>query len=171
MASDRGTAFRAIARRVLVSAAFLGFACRAWIPAGYMPAAPADGGPIVFCPGGSGGALVAMLAARQMPGDAARADGARADAADPMRGAHAHALAHVHHHSSHDRSHGGGDDGHAGFDAHYCPLGVTAASAALAQSFDVALLELSFPRTAVGTASPAAQSPLRAYDSRAPPSV
>jgi hypothetical protein len=40
------------------------FACRALVPAGFMPAALDAGGPIVVCPGGSAGAVFRLIAER-----------------------------------------------------------------------------------------------------------
>jgi hypothetical protein len=153
--------FRAtvLARRFLLGAAILGFAGRAWIPAGYMPAAAADGGPVVLCPGGPGGALIAKLvASRQERHAIGGAGDITQDTPFPAS----------HHHGGHPD---GSDDHHSGFDARYCPLGAGAAFAALAPSFDIGLLDLAFSLDAIAAAPIAARAPLRAYESRAPPFI
>lgn len=161
------------ARRFLIGAALAGFACRAWIPAGYMPAPAADGGPVVLCPGGPGGGLIAKLVASR----GARGIGSASHLA-ALEDHGAHRAVHDHHaaahpaHPHHGNHHGGReDDGHAGFDASYCPLGAGAAFAALAPSFDVELLDLAFSLDAIAEAPIAARPALRAYESRAPPLV
>ena len=45
-------------RRTLISAMYLAFACRLLVPAGYMPAAWGEGGPIALCPTGLPAALM-----------------------------------------------------------------------------------------------------------------
>jgi iron complex outermembrane recepter protein len=51
-------------RRYVIGLALLGFACRAFVPVGYMPAAITDGGPIVLCHGGPVGAWLADAGSR-----------------------------------------------------------------------------------------------------------
>ena len=41
-----------LTRRALILATYLAFACRLMIPAGYMPAALGEGGPVTLCPMG-----------------------------------------------------------------------------------------------------------------------
>ncbi|MDH4108135.1 MAG: hypothetical protein OEW35_07445 [Gammaproteobacteria bacterium] len=59
--------------------AWASFACRVLVPVGYMPAALADGGPFVLCPGGYQAELLQYL--DSAPGDARHAAGHGAHAA------------------------------------------------------------------------------------------
>jgi hypothetical protein len=173
--------FRAtvLARRLLLCAAFLGFACRAWVPAGYMPAVAADGGPVVLCPGGPGGAVIARLLASRADRHSGHVGhghhGGPASPAGPTgHDGHGYFSVAEHpgsHHADHDGGRGEHEDGHPGFDASYCPLGVSAAFAALAHSFEIGLLDLAFSLDIPAEAPTAALVPLRAYESRAPPFI
>jgi hypothetical protein len=58
------------ARELLVRAAFLAVACKALIPIGYMPAALADGSPVMLCPAYGAWATQAMGSMLDEHGDA-----------------------------------------------------------------------------------------------------
>lgn len=55
----RSTIFT-IAKHALISATYLAFACRILVPAGYMPAAWGEGGPITLCPTGMPSGLLSQ---------------------------------------------------------------------------------------------------------------
>ena len=133
-------------RYLVVWAAFACFAVRLAIPAGFMPAPLAEGGPIVICDGGFDGALLAHL------GSARHATEAH-DAAAGMHGMH-----HDGHGSTHDAW-------------KYCPVGALFSSAALATSFALPLLSFDFERPELP--QPVFRSVVRVspYHSRAPPTT
>jgi len=54
-------------RRITFGLLLAAFACRALVPAGFMPAPLSAGGPIVVCPGGLGGAVLTRLARHASP--------------------------------------------------------------------------------------------------------
>src|SRR5690606_37644470 len=97
-------------RNLLVKLALLGFLCRALVPAGFMPAPLADGGPIRFCHGGPAGALLTALI-------------------EQLSAEHAHSSHEEHHDHTRD------DASHEGWDR--CPVGTAFAFAFL--TADVAL--------------------------------
>jgi hypothetical protein len=135
-------------RRYVIGLALLGFACRAFVPVGYMPAAITDGGPIVLCHGGPVGAWLADAGSRNGHGG------------------------HGHHPGDHDHDGHGLGSPQKGFDAwEHCPLGATAAAAPFAPSFDLPLLSLTFASPQPASHAMRAAEPIRHYQSRAPPSI
>jgi hypothetical protein len=143
------------ARRILIRLAFVGFACRALVPVGFMPAALGDGGPIKVCHGGLASELFRSLA--------------------EMRSAHAHT---GHDHSSALADHGqtldSSEDGHdrtdhAGWE--HCSIGAAFAYAALIADihFHFHAPEHSFDR--IESSQPVAPIFVGSYHARAPPTV
>jgi hypothetical protein len=134
-------------RHPLLYVAYLALACRLVIPAGFMPAPLADGGPLQLCHGGPAGALFAALAATAAPSDSQ----------------------HEHHH--HDRD----DDGGATPTEHdawqYCPVGAVFAFAALVGEPSVDVLGLVHAFAAQPTRILVSSSRTGAYRARAPPLV
>jgi Protein of unknown function (DUF2946) len=128
-----------------VWAAYACFACRIFIPMGYMPAPLSAGGPVVLCDGGFDGALLKHV-----------------------HGAHQHH--HDHGSAAHDHS-GGSDDGsHSTHDAwKHCPVGVLFGTAALATTFSLPLLDLSFERPTLPVYAAPRVAVTVPYRSRAPP--
>jgi len=116
------------------------FACRVLTPVGYMPAAIADGGPFILCPGGTQAELVSYLA------------GARG---------HAH---HAGHHGTqdaaeHDR-HGEGAD---------CPLGASFAPAAPTEFQPAAAIDTAAILSVRPVVAAFSTAHTPRYHSRAPP--
>lgn len=106
-------------RNLLVKLALLGFLCRALVPAGFMPAPLADGGPIRFCHGGPAGALLTALIEQRSPETSAE---------------HAHSSHEEHHDHTRD------DASHEGWDR--CPVGTAFAFAFLTADVALPLLPL-----------------------------
>jgi hypothetical protein len=125
---------------------WLGFASRLIVPAGYMPAAPGEGGYIRLCPAGPAGALV--------------------NAVSPERTAHHHESG-QHHGESPNHDHGGGQ----GYDTEYCPAGAFFSAAVAVPAFDSQLRQLSFARPVHGNAAFAALLRPVSGQPRAPPVV
>lgn len=127
---------------------FIGFACRALVPVGYMPAALGEGGPFVLCHGGGAGAFLQSLTDHASDGSTDHA---------------VHMPQHAHH--------GEPADGSDEFEAwELCPIGVAAGAGPVAADLQLSLLSLRFENPAP-VADPfvlfASEPP---YRSRAPPS-
>lgn len=134
--------------QLLVWLACLGFACRALVPVGYMPAPLADGGPIRLCHGGVSQVLLQALEQR--------------------RAVHAHEGHQEQHDEHHD--HGNGEDAANGGWA-YCSIGSVVSWAALAARIDMGFLTLEH-ELGVGTRPAPPNLPFqRLYQARAPPAV
>lgn len=111
-----------MARRRVIALSLVGFAFRALIPAGFMPAALADGGPIKVCHGGMAGAFFEELAERRAgPG-------------------------HMHHAPGVDAGPAGHGDGYESSAEHaaweHCPVGAVFAHAVLTGEMEIGLLSL-----------------------------
>jgi hypothetical protein len=134
------------AGRLLIWLAYLGLACRVVVPAGYMPAPLADGGPIVLCHGGAAGQVLSRLG--ELAGN---------------------------HHSEHGDQHRDhhpdtGEDGSGVHDAwEICPLGKVLTAAAITAEFTLHTLELSEPAPATEPRNLTAAVTHGAYWARAPP--
>lgn len=137
-------------RHVLVKLALIGFLCRALVPAGFMPAPIADGGPIRFCHGGAAGALLTALLSQRS------------------------SLAEEHAHAG-DHGHGQHEDDHRDHVKHEawdrCPVGTAFAFAALTADFSLPLLSLEHDFEPVVAGPPVAGVVLAHYRARAPPLV
>ena len=126
--------------RIATWLAWASFALRVLVPVGYMPAAIADGGPFVLCPGGYQAELIDYLGA-------AAADGAGA-------GHHAGHAAQDH------GSHAEGSD---------CSIGATFAAVGPAATAPLVAPAPQALRPVVPAAVPSGAAPLARYLSRAPP--
>lgn len=128
------------ARSLLVGLAWLGFACRLLVPAGYMPASPEEGF-IKLCPSGVAGAL--FSAASQVPA-------VHNHGASPEGATHEHAGEHA-------------------YGTEYCPAGVFFSAAVAVPGFDVSILQLQFARPADRESAVAAAPRFLSHQPRAPP--
>jgi hypothetical protein len=135
-------------RRPLLYVAYLALACRLVIPAGFMPAPLADGGPLRLCHGGPAGALLAALAAQTVPSDEQQDR---------------------HHQHGHDSDGGPSPEQHDQWE--HCPIGAVFASAALVGEPTVEVLELEHWFVAQPTRILIPSSRTGAYRARAPPLV
>jgi hypothetical protein len=133
-------------RHPLLYVAYLALACRLAIPAGFMPAPLADGGPLRLCLGGAAGALLEALAAQSA------ASGGQHD-----------------HHHGHDDTGGASPAEHDPWE--YCPVGAVFASAALVGESSIDVLELEHFYTARSTRVLVSSWRTGAYRARAPPLV
>jgi hypothetical protein len=135
-------------RHPLTYVAYLALTCRLFVPAGFMPGALADGGPLKLCPGGAAGALLEALAAR---------------AAEPG------AIPDTHHHHHHGETIEDGGSAEQYDPWQHCPVGSVFATVGLAFELTTPVLALEHVR--VVQVSPAFFSQLRAgaYRARAPP--
>lgn len=143
--------------RTLLRLSLVGFACRALIPVGFMPAALDEGGPITICHGGMAGAFFQALAARETeprPHAAHHAEHAHTDAHGIVA----------------DEERASGDAAaHAAWER--CAVGAAFAHAALPAQLDVALLGLD---DVVERVEPRVTPPsfvAAPYRARAPPSL
>lgn len=157
---------RTFVRRALEALAVVGFLIRAAIPVGYMPAPIADGGPLMLCPGGPGGAALLQLLQRH------RAASGMASA-EPDRGSpyappprHAHEQ---HAGGNHDTDLGGDAPATEAYAWEHCALGVTLAASALFSAIDLSLPIPAAERPAALEASPPARVSFGHYRPRAPP--
>ncbi|HEY7671413.1 MAG TPA: hypothetical protein VIC71_04280 [Gammaproteobacteria bacterium] len=133
-------------RHPLLYVAYLALACRLAIPAGFMPAPLADGGPLRLCLGGPAGAFLEALATQ----------------------AHASGEHHAqHHHHGHDDNNGGSPNQHDSWE--YCPVGAVFASAALVGESSVVVLDLEHFFVDQPTRILVSSSRAGAYRARAPP--
>jgi len=128
-----------LCRSLVLRLAWLGFACRLVVPAGYMPAAPGEGGFIKLCPAGAAGLLVNAAPA-----------------------AHAHA-GHGNPSSTHDHA------GDHNYDTDYCPVGAFFSSAATVPGFELALLPAVSVHAAWLQPVSAATPRFASHQPRAPP--
>jgi hypothetical protein len=145
-------------KRVVVIAAYASFALRIAIPAGFMPAPLAEGGPVVVCDGGFDGALLARAAAPQSHHH------------DHMAMAHDHgSMPMAADHVMPMHGDGAGHDGvHAAWK--HCPVGAVFGIAALATVFVPPLaLDLAFDAPPPPQAVPTSTERRAYYRSRAPP--
>jgi hypothetical protein len=131
-------------RHPLLYVAYLALACRLVIPAGFMPAPLADGGPLQLCHGGAAGALLAALA---------RQAGASGNGDE-------------HHHHDHDAG-GVPPSQHDAWE--YCPIGAVFASAAIVGESSTPVLELEHFFVDQPTSILVSSSRTGAYRARAPP--
>jgi hypothetical protein len=139
---------RSSPRHPLLYVAYLALACRLVIPAGFMPASLADGGPLRLCLGGPAGALLQALAAQ----------------AGASREQHEQ-----HHHHDHDNEGGATPAEHDPWQ--YCPVGAVFASAALVGESSVDVLEPDHFFVDQPTRILVSSSRTGAYRARAPPLV
>jgi hypothetical protein len=107
-------------RRPLFYVVYLALACRLLVPAGFMPAPLAEGGPLRLCPGGAAGALLEALAAGDVASSAQ------------------HDTRHRHH--GHDNNGGKAPEQYDPWQ--YCPVGAVFASATLVGESSTTVLEL-----------------------------
>ena len=138
---------RARTRRLLIWLTYLGFACRVFIPAGYMPAPFAEGGPVILCHGGMSGKIFATFA--------------------KVHGGH-HSAAHSGAAANTEDGSSTGDGGqHEAWEL--CPVGATLKASALTAELTVQVLYLSHPvPTSEGFVAISA-TVARSYWARAPP--
>lgn len=134
-------------RRALAALGLVGILCRAFVPVGLMPAPAAAGGPFVFCHGGAAGAFFRALAAHT------------ATASHERHGAHDTDAA--------DSAPDGAADEHLAWEN--CSFAAAFAQAALASTFDVALLALEHSPARLEPQSSAAKLSVRPYWARGPP--
>lgn len=133
-------------RRLLIWLTYLGFACRVLIPAGYMPAPFAEGGPIILCHGGLTGKVFEGFAHQ-----------------------HDHRLD-VHDGSDSDAHHGGIDESdgqHAAWEL--CPVGSALSAFAVTADFELHVLSLSQPISPSESPALIASVVTKSYWARAPP--
>ncbi len=184
-------------RAWLIRVAVAIFACRALIPAGFMPAALAEGGPVVICHGGLVGEFFRGLAATgaspgtDMPEDAGTAGhssghqqshpnslppsepaGHAEHTADTATGgmgdAHDQAVEHhLDYPAAHDHAGDQADPSHEAWE--HCPVGAASAAVPIPQDYDFSL-----PATehVLGHAEPQILAPAdvtAGYRARAPP--
>jgi hypothetical protein len=135
-------------RHPLLFVAYLALACRLVIPAGFMPASLADGGPLRLCHGGPAGALLEALAAQAVPSEKQHE---------------------AHHQHGHDADGGPAPEQHDQWE--HCPIGAVFASAALIGDSSVDVLELEHSFVAQSTRILISSSRTGAYRARAPPLV
>jgi len=181
-------------RSGVASIVLAGIVCRALIPAGFMPAAIADGGPVAVCHGGIAGEFFRRLSAAHNAAGQREAQSAQhghgADVARVVHAGHG-APAGAELHTGHD-----GHDGHAAAAAQdspaahesladhephedsagaaheaweHCPVGASFAAAAVSAEFSIALLDLDHVFLHTEPALPAPVAPVFSYRARAPP--
>jgi hypothetical protein len=146
-------------RRMVVLAAYACFALRIAIPAGFMPAPLAEGGPVVVCDGGFDGALLARAAAPH------------GHHHDPMAMGHDHGAMPMAAADHTLQTHGDGA-GHEGVHAawKHCPVGAVFGIAALASVFvPPFVLDLAFDAPPPPQAVAFSTEHRAYYRSRAPP--
>jgi hypothetical protein len=163
-------------RHVLVKLALIGFLCRVLVPAGFMPAPLADGGPIRFCHGGAAGALLTALVEQRSTGDVGASRPHHGDVGQHFHGEDRR--------SGGDDSAGEGHDDHVDQDRHSdherganhegwdrCPVGTAFALAALVSDFALPVLPLEHVYAASSPELLVLRHQPAHYHARAPPLV
>lgn len=144
------------ARRRLIALSLVGFAFRALIPAGFMPAPLSDGGPIEVCHGGMAGAFFKDLAERRAgPGHMQHASAAADMGVDAATAEHGNGAGHE------------SPAEHAAWE--HCAIGAVLVQAALAGEVHIYLLSLDHVTDWI---EPSYSSPTPipgSYRARAPP--
>jgi hypothetical protein len=165
--------YRRVAGLVMV-----GLLCRALIPVGFMPAAIADGGPVVICHGGLAGEFFRELAAHRDDGAGhGGQQGPGGHAGHAMRAA---ADLHAGPGSVSDAGHGddprsvsapGDDDASGGAHEawHHCPIGAFFGAAAIGAAFELSLPVLEDRLDAIEPAAPLLQPFVSSHRARGPP--
>ena len=135
-------------RRALIRVLLLAFACRALVPAGFMPAPLAEGGPIRVCPSGPAAAFFAALGHRH----ASHTNHAHPGQAGRPSGAHGH---------------DGRSSEHDAWD--HCPTGTAFAHAALVSEYPAFAVERDHAFDRTEPADSATTLLAQPYWARAPP--
>lgn len=140
---------RARTRYLLIWLTYLGFACRVFIPAGYMPAPLAEGGPIILCHGGLSGKVFATVAEERHGHHSPAQSSAAVDTEDGS--------------PTHDNGQ------HEAWEL--CPVGATLKTSALTAEFNIQTLQLSHPAPTSEAFVAISATVARSYWPRAPPEI
>jgi hypothetical protein len=167
----RSPAFARLRRlRGVAGLVVLGLLCRAFIPAGFMPAAFGAGGPVAVCHGGLAGEFFRRLEASRVA--QAEAAGHIGHATHGGLGEHAAQTGHGDPGAGHADP--GARDGHAPAADHeaweHCPFGAAFGAALLAGDVTPELPVLAQAFEVIEPTRPVSFRPVSSYRARAPPS-